>query len=119
LTTKTRAVLVIPLVDALLLSVFSGLGYLLGRTPGIPVGIGLPLGLRLVGLLVLSSGFALLIWIFRYRPPKDMLDPTHATFTATLAATLTDSGHSGLGRSSLPARTASSAIPSTRRQSFS
>ena len=82
---KIRAVLIIPLVVALLLSFFSGLGYLVGCVLGIPNRLGIPLWLRLLGLLCLSIGFAFLAWVFRHRPAMEILASTYATLASTLA----------------------------------
>lgn len=85
MTIKIRAVVVVSLVVTLLISAFSGLGYLVRRALGIPTRLGMPLGFRLIGLLAPASGFALLVWLFRHRPPMDVLASTYATLTATLS----------------------------------
>jgi protein-S-isoprenylcysteine O-methyltransferase Ste14 len=83
-TTRNWAVLIVPLFVTLLVSAVSGLGYLVGRVLGIPTRLGIPFGYRLLGLLALLLGFTLLIWLFRHRPPMDILTSTYATLTATL-----------------------------------
>ena len=82
---KLRAVLIVPMVVTLLLSLFSGLGYLISKTLGIPIKLGIPLGFRLLGLLILLIGFAILAWVFRHRQAMMILNSTYATLVSTLA----------------------------------
>lgn len=47
---------------------------------GIPFSLAFPLPVRLLGLLLLASGFIFLGWLFRYRKPIDILVSTYVTF---------------------------------------
>jgi len=48
---------------------------------GIPFSLGFALPIRLVGVLVLASGFLFFGWLFRYRKPVDILVSTYVTFS--------------------------------------
>ena len=81
MSTNTRAIIIVPLVVTLLISAVSGLSYLIVSASGIPARIGMPLGFRLIGLLALAIGFSLLVWLFRHRPPLDILASTYTSLT--------------------------------------
>ena len=85
MSTKTRALIVVPLLVMLLLAAFSALGYLLGIALGMAVRLRLPLPLRFTGLLALALGFAILAWLFTHRRPIDVLVSTYVTLTKNLA----------------------------------
>jgi len=78
------ALIAVPLLVAFLLTVFCGLGYLIGSAVGIPQRLGLPSALRLGGLFFLAAGFIILIWVFRYRNPIDILVSTYVTMVKTV-----------------------------------
>jgi len=77
---KTK-VLLVPLVVCVLMAVFFELGYLVTIILGIPLSFGFGLPIRLLGVLVLVSGFLLFGWLFKYRKPVDVLVSTYVTFS--------------------------------------
>ena len=66
---------------------FISLGYLVIVAIHLPLGFGLPLSLRLVGLVSILSGLLVLAWLVRYRRPIDILGSTYLTFTKMIGKT--------------------------------
>ena len=81
---KIIALIVVPLVVGLLLTAFSLLGHLVATAVGLPGQLGMPLALRLGGLLFLVAGSGVLVWVFRYRSPITILFSTFATMAKTV-----------------------------------
>lgn len=80
-----RAIILVPLLMvSLLISVVSGIGYLLVSALGIPTKLGMPPGIRLIGLFVLAIGFFLLFWVFKYRPFSDILVSTYDSIKSVI-----------------------------------
>jgi protein-S-isoprenylcysteine O-methyltransferase Ste14 len=73
------ALIAVPILVSFLVAIFCGLGYLIGSAVGIPHQLGLPSVLRLGGLVFLAAGFSILVWLFRYRNPVDILVSTYVT----------------------------------------
>lgn len=80
-STKAKALLLVPLIVFVVVAVFFALGYLVVIIIGIPFSLGFVLPIRLVGVLVLASGFLFFGWLFRYRKPVDILVSTYVTFS--------------------------------------
>jgi protein-S-isoprenylcysteine O-methyltransferase Ste14 len=78
-TVKRRALIVVPLVIAILGTIFALVGYVVGSVLHIPNSIHMPAGLRATGGVVLVFGFVFMGWVFRYRSPVDMLTSTYVT----------------------------------------
>jgi len=84
-TTRTaatvKALTLVPLAVFAVLLVFFALGYLVTLAFQIPLRFDFPLPVRLIGLLVLLSGFLFLGWFFTDRKPVDVLVSTYVTFS--------------------------------------
>lgn len=76
----TKAFLLVPLIVFGVVTVFFAFGYLVTLVFGMPFSLGLALPIRLLGTLVLFSGFLFLGWLFRYRKPVDIIVSTYVTF---------------------------------------
>ncbi len=79
----------VPLVIGVLIIIFGIFGYLIGIVIGLPTRLGLPLLIRVFGAVVLLVGFLLLVWVFRYRKPVDILVSTFLTMRKAITGTLT------------------------------
>jgi len=77
---STRAALSVPLIVFGVVTVFFAFGHLLTLVLGISFRLGLALPIRLLGALVLLSGFLFLGWLFKYRKPVDIIVSTYVTF---------------------------------------
>ena len=77
--TKTKALLLVPLVVSAVITVFLALGYLVTTIVGIPSSFGFALPARLLGVPVVASGFLLFGWLFKHRKPVDILVSTYST----------------------------------------
>ena len=80
MNSSTRAALSVPLIVFGVVTVFLAFGYLLTLVLGISFRLGLALPIRLLGALVLLSGFLFLGWLFKYRKPVDIIVSTYVTF---------------------------------------
>jgi protein-S-isoprenylcysteine O-methyltransferase Ste14 len=87
MSTRQRAFFVVPLFIIALASVFGLLGYFLGNAFSIPNRFHLPLEVRALGVVVLGLGFAMMIWISRYRRPRDVLVSTYVTICKNIRRT--------------------------------
>jgi hypothetical protein len=76
-----KAVIVVPLVVLSVIAVFFTLAYFVTIWFGIPEELGFSPSVRLIGLLLLLTGFGLLGWLFRYRKPMAILTSTYVTFS--------------------------------------
>jgi len=85
LGTKARALILVPLIVLAVVASFLALGYLVTILFQIPSRLGLPLPIRLFGLLILLSGFVFLGWLFKYRRPRDILVSTYVTFSKAMS----------------------------------
>ena len=79
--TKSRAIILVPLVVFTVVVAFFMLGYSVTIAFEIPQRLNFPLPIRLIGLLTLLSSFVYFGWLFRYRKPVDILVSTYVTFT--------------------------------------
>jgi hypothetical protein len=77
---STRAFILVPAVILLLMASFYMLGFFLATVLGVPRKLGLPLQVRLLGLVTVLFSLALLRWFFSYRRPVDVLVSTYETF---------------------------------------
>jgi len=77
---STKAILLVPLIVLAVLTAFFAFGYLLTLVLRMPFSLGLALPIRLLGALVLFSGFLFLGWLFKYRKPVDIVVSTYVTF---------------------------------------
>ena len=77
---STKAFLLVPLIVFGVVTVFFAFGYLVTLVLGMPFSLGLGLPIRLLGALVLFSGFLFLGWLFKYRKPVDIIVSTYVTF---------------------------------------
>jgi len=75
-----KAILLVPLVVFGVMTVFFAFGYLVILVLGMPFSLSLALPIRLLGVLVLSSGFLFFGWLFKYRKPVDIVVSTYVTF---------------------------------------
>jgi protein-S-isoprenylcysteine O-methyltransferase Ste14 len=89
MVTKKQAFLVAPLVISALIITFGLLGYLIGMLIGLPTRLGLPLAVRVFGVIVLLAGFLLLVWVFSYRGPVNVMASTFLTMQKAITGTLT------------------------------
>lgn len=79
----SRAFLIVPVVVITLLTVLSLLGHAAATAVGLPPTLQIPTTLRVAGAIVLLAGFALLLWIFRYRSVRDIIASTFVTMRKT------------------------------------
>jgi len=79
--TRSRAIILVPLVVVLVVGAFFALGILLTIAFRMPSKLSFPFPIRLIGLLILLSGFLFLGWLFKYRRPADILVSTYVSFT--------------------------------------
>jgi protein-S-isoprenylcysteine O-methyltransferase Ste14 len=80
-TITVKALVLVPLVVFTVLLVFFALGYLMTLAFQIPLRFNFPLPVRLIGVLVLLSGFLFLGWFFTNRMPVDVLVSTYVSFS--------------------------------------
>jgi protein-S-isoprenylcysteine O-methyltransferase Ste14 len=73
---RKQAVLVVPLVIATLIGVFTLVALLAETAIGMPKRLQMPPAARIAGLGVLAVGFAFMGWIVRYRRPVEILMST-------------------------------------------
>lgn len=78
---QTRAFILVPVIVVTLLATFFILSYLVTIVVRIPFSFGFPLPIRVLGLLVLAAGALFYAWLFRYRPPRQILVSTYVTFS--------------------------------------
>ncbi len=78
---KLKALLLVPLIVLVVVTLFFMLGYLIAVVLGVPFSFGLALPIRLLGVFMLASGLLLFGWLFRYRRPVDILVSTYVTFS--------------------------------------
>ncbi len=89
MVTKKQAFLMVPLVISVLIVIFGLIGNLIGIVFGLPTRLGLPLPVRAFGVIVLLAGFLLLVWVFSYRKPVDVMVSTFLTMRKVITGTLT------------------------------
>ena len=80
---EAKAILVSVIVFAVF-AVSLALGYLTCIITGIPSSFGFMLPLRLFGIFVLASGSILLLWLFKFRKPIDIVNSTYVTITKAI-----------------------------------
>jgi len=76
------------LVSVIVFAVFAvsiTLGYLICIITGIPSSFGFMLPLRLFGIFVFASGSILLLWLFKFRKPVDIVNSTYVTITKAIS----------------------------------
>ncbi|MGQ9718839.1 MAG: methyltransferase family protein [Nitrososphaerales archaeon] len=78
---RIKALLLVPLVVFVVITIFFTLGYLITIVLGMPFGFGFGLPIRLLGLLTLACASLSFGWLFRYRKPIDVLISTYVTFS--------------------------------------
>jgi protein-S-isoprenylcysteine O-methyltransferase Ste14 len=84
MNTRQQALIVVPLIIAILASTFGVLGYLMVMAVGLPSRFGMPPQLRGVGVIVLTLGFLLLGWLFRYRKPIEIIASTYVSMRTAI-----------------------------------
>ena len=84
---RQQALIVVPAIIGILASIFGLLGYFIGIIFGIPSRLGMPLILRSVGYVVLTLGFFLMGWIFKYKKPIEILISTYVTMLKSIKRT--------------------------------
>lgn len=89
MVTKKRAFLIVLLAIGVLITILGLLGYLIGMAIGLPTRLGLPLLVRIFGVIVLLTGFLLLGWVFSYRKSADVFVSTFLTMRKVITGTLT------------------------------
>jgi protein-S-isoprenylcysteine O-methyltransferase Ste14 len=80
-TVRVKALILVPLAVFTVLLAFFALGYLVTLAFKIPLRFNFPLPVRLIGVLVLLSGFLFLSWFFRDRMPVDVLVSTYVSLS--------------------------------------
>jgi protein-S-isoprenylcysteine O-methyltransferase Ste14 len=86
---KAKAILVVPLVIVTVITGLGAIGFLIGAGIGLPHRLGLPMPVRLLGGIVLLSGFAVLGWVFAHRSPMDVMVSTFLTIRKATTRELT------------------------------
>lgn len=85
-----KALIVVTTIISVITGVFGILGYFTGIAFGLPVHLGLPPALRGVGIVMLALGFVLMVWLFRYRKPAEILASTYMTMRKAIRRTPPD-----------------------------
>jgi len=80
-TKNRRAIILVPIVVLMVVGAFMLAGYALCLVLRFPVVLGLALPIRLIGAVVVMTGLAVFVWLFRYRSPVDVLTSTYLTFS--------------------------------------
>lgn len=80
-TENRRAIIIVPIVVLMVVGAFMLVGYALCVVLRFPVVLGLALPIRLIGAVVVVTGLAVFVWLFRYRSPADVLTSTYLTFS--------------------------------------
>lgn len=78
---RGAAIILVSFAITMIMLAFMLAGYLLTIALAIPSRFDLPVGVRLIGVLVLGVGFLLLVWFFRHRKPVEVLVSTYLTFS--------------------------------------
>jgi protein-S-isoprenylcysteine O-methyltransferase Ste14 len=68
-----------PAIVLILVALFAA-SLLVSNLIGLPLSLGLPLLVRVVGGTMVVAGLAVTSWVFRYRHPADMVVSTYVTF---------------------------------------
>ena len=79
MSTKCRALFVVPLIIIAISAALAAVGCLLDYALGIPARFQMPWAVRCCGLVVLGLGLAVMGWIVKYRKPGDILVSTYVT----------------------------------------
>ncbi len=77
---KGKALIIVPFIVSIIIAVFFVFGYSVTSVFGIPVSFAFPIQVRLLGLAIVALGIGLLLWLFRYRKPIDIVVSTYFTF---------------------------------------
>jgi len=75
-----------PLIALMVFALF-GVSYLISAIVGFPSSLNLPFALRVVGVVVALTGFAVIAWTFRNRSPATVIVSTYITLTKALKRT--------------------------------
>lgn len=78
---RIKAFVLVPLAVFIVMLFFFALGYLVTLVLQIPLRLGFPISVRVIGSLVLLSGFLFLGWFFTDRTPVNVLVSTYVTFS--------------------------------------
>jgi len=81
---RTKALLLVPFAVFIVMLFFFTLGYVVTLAMQIPLSLGFPISVRVIGLLVLLSGFLFLGWFFIDRRPVNVLVSTYVTFSKAM-----------------------------------
>ncbi len=68
-----------PTIVLIIVALFAA-SFVVSALLGLPLSLGLPLAVRVVGGTVVLAGLAVTSWVFRYRSPADMVVSTYVTF---------------------------------------
>jgi len=80
----TLAAAVVLCAVGLLLASLFGISYVCVTYMGIPISIGLPVAVKIVGLVILTYGLFMALWLFRERGPANVALSTRLTFSKML-----------------------------------
>ena len=78
---RIKAFVLVPLAVFIVMLFFFTLGYVVTLAVQIPLSLGFPISVRVIGLLVLLFGFLFLGWFFIDRRPVNVLVSTYVTFS--------------------------------------
>jgi protein-S-isoprenylcysteine O-methyltransferase Ste14 len=79
MSTRQRAMCVVPAIIVAIAAAFGTIGYLLDIALGLPQRFQTPWAVRGSGVVVLALGMGVMGWIWRYRRPGDILVSTYVT----------------------------------------
>ena len=79
MSTRWRAMFIVPLIVVSLGAAFGAIGYLLQTALGIPDRFQMPWVVRSGGVVALGLGLGVLGWLSKYRKPGDVLVSTYVT----------------------------------------
>lgn len=80
---RRTAYLAIPIIAGIVSSTYL-VGFVLTLLLGLPWDLGLPWGVRMLGLPLMAYGVVLLVWVFRFRDFGDVLESTYVTLLKIL-----------------------------------
>ena len=80
MTGRIRASIAAAVIILVVVSVFFVIASIISRIVHFPLSLELPLALRIIGAVLIAVGFALILWLLKYRKPSIMLVSTYFTF---------------------------------------
>jgi len=84
---KGLALIVVPLIIGVLISIFAVIAYFMSKALGLPDRLHISWQLRAIGVGVIALGCLFMGWVFRFRRPLDLITSTYVTVLKALKGT--------------------------------